>query len=126
MRLCLRGTRYIVISVVLLQLNLGLCDHEIVASFGEEERPQANMAILRVGGYSAAAWDDSEFAQWAAKGCSGSHNEPGFCKTPGNTKNSWLVLGEREQPSDNVNCGGRVVILGHLRDAEVCETGSRK
>lgn len=46
MRLCMRGTRYIVTSVVLLQLNLGLCDHEIVASFGEEERPQANMAIL--------------------------------------------------------------------------------
>lgn len=48
------------------------------------------------------------------KDCPGPHNKPGFGKTPGNTKGSWLVLEKGEWPSDNMSLGKSVVILNHI------------
>lgn len=48
------------------------------------------------------------------KDCPGPHNKPGFGKTPGTTKGSWLVLEKGEWPSDNMSLGKSVVILNHI------------
>lgn len=108
----------------------GLCDPEIVAGFGKGERLQENMTITLRGLEETLAAQQLgvilSLLNEQHKGCSEPHNELGFGKTPGNTKGIQLVLGEGEQPSDNVTLRKSVVKLSRIRDAEGCEAGSRK